>query len=100
MGGNNANAWYTSIASLLLILGLLGIVIPNLLPLFMASGNNMRPVFIIGMLSLLIGFILPGLKIHSRGEMETEIGRFKGPVWFIFMAFGLMLMLLSLILGI
>jgi hypothetical protein len=39
MSGNNANAWYTSIASLLLILGLLGIVIPNLLPLFMASGK-------------------------------------------------------------
>ena len=39
MGGNNANAWYTSIASLLLILGLLGIVIPNLLRLFMALGE-------------------------------------------------------------
>jgi len=52
------------------------------------------------MLSLLIGFILLGLKIHSRGEMETEIGRFEGPVWFILIAFGIMLMVLSFILGI
>jgi hypothetical protein len=60
----------------------------------------MVALFIIGVLSLLIGFILLGLNIHSRGEMETEIGRFKGPVWFILIAFGLMLMVLSFILGI
>jgi hypothetical protein len=39
MSGNNANAWCISIATVLLILKLLGIVIPNLLQSFMASGK-------------------------------------------------------------
>ena len=31
------------------------------------------------------------LDVKSRGSMETQWGKFSGPVWFIFLAFGIVL---------
>ena len=49
-------------------------------------------VFLIGLLSLLIGFVLLSLDITSRGSMNTQWGKFSGPTWFVFIGFGLVLM--------
>jgi hypothetical protein len=49
----------------------------------------------VGILSILIGFLLYLIGSRSRGEMETKIGWFKGPVWFLLIVFGLFLMLLD-----
>ncbi len=49
----------------------------------------------IGVLALIIGIILLLLGITSRGSMDTEYGRFSGPIWFILMAFGIVLMVIG-----
>ena len=48
-------------------------------------------VFAIGSLSIFIGVILLLLDIKSQGSMSTQWGKFSGPVWFIFLAFGIVL---------
>ena len=48
-------------------------------------------VFLIGTLSLVVGVFLILLGIKSRGSMDTQWGKFSGPIWFIFIAFGLAL---------
>lgn len=52
-------------------------------------------VFLIGTLSLLIGVFLLLLGIKSHGSMDTQWGKFSGPVWFIFLAFGLVLQVIG-----
>ena len=49
----------------------------------------------VGLFSILIGFILYFLRSRSRGEMDLEIGKFKGPVWFLLIVLGLFLMILD-----
>jgi len=49
----------------------------------------------VGLLSILLGFIFYLLGSRSRGEMDTEIGWFKGPIWFLLIIFGLFLMFLD-----
>jgi len=49
-------------------------------------------VLLIGVLSFLVGIILFLLGVKSRGEAETEWGSFSGPVWFILVILGLILM--------
>ena len=49
----------------------------------------------VGLLSILIGFLFYLIGSRSRGEMETRIGWFRGPIWFLFIIFGLFLMLLD-----
>ena len=49
----------------------------------------------VGWLSLLIGVLLLFFNIRSRGEMDTKFGRFRGPVWFILMAFGIVILLID-----
>lgn len=48
-------------------------------------------VFLVGTLSLVVGVFLLLLGIKSRGSMDTQWGKFSGPIWFIFIAFGLAL---------
>jgi len=52
-------------------------------------------VFLIGTLSLLIGIFLFIIGIKSSGRMDTEWGKFSGPVWFILIAFGLVLQVIG-----
>jgi hypothetical protein len=52
-------------------------------------------VFALGGLSLLIGFILLVVEAKSQGSIETQWGNFKGPVWFIFMIFGIVMMIVG-----
>jgi hypothetical protein len=52
-----------------------------------------------GILSVMLGLILFFLKSRSRGEMEIRLGKFKGPIWFLLMIFGLFLMLLDPYIG-
>jgi len=49
----------------------------------------------VGIISILLGFVIYILKSRSRGEMDIEIGRFRGPIWFLLIIFGLFLMLLD-----
>jgi hypothetical protein len=49
----------------------------------------------VGLLSTLLGFVFYLLGSRSRGEMETRIGWFKGPIWFLLIIFGLFLMVLD-----
>ena len=46
----------------------------------------------VGAISLLIGLILLALEIKEKGSIETEFGKFTGPVWFILIALGIILM--------
>lgn len=46
-----------------------------------------------GLLSIMLGLLLYFLNSRSRGEMSIKIGKFKGPVWFLLIIFGLFLML-------
>jgi len=52
-----------------------------------------------GILSIMLGLFLFFLKSRSRGEMEIDVGKFKGPIWFLFVIFGLFLMLLDPYIG-
>jgi len=52
-----------------------------------------------GILSIMLGLILFFLKSRSRGEMKIDIGRFRGPIWFLLIIFGLFLMLLDPYIG-
>jgi len=56
---------------------------------FMGPTGTM--VFLVGTLSLVVGVFLLLLGIKSRGSMDTQWGKFSGPIWFIFIAFGLVL---------
>ena len=49
-------------------------------------------VFLIGLLAFSIGLLFFLLGVKSRGEVDTEWGRFSGPVWFILVALGIILM--------
>jgi hypothetical protein len=48
-------------------------------------------LFLIGAISTILGVFLLYLGIRSRGSMNTQWGNFEGPVWFILIAFGLVL---------
>jgi uncharacterized membrane protein YhhN len=52
-------------------------------------------VFLIGLFSFLIGGYLYYEGNRSRGSMETQWGKFSGPVWFILIAFGIVLMVVG-----
>lgn len=52
-------------------------------------------VFIIGLISLFIGIILLILEREEEGAIETKWGVFAGPVWFIFMIFGIVMMIVG-----
>jgi len=49
-------------------------------------------VFLIGLLSCSFGFLLFFLEVRSRGAIDTRWGKFSGPIFFILIAFGLVLM--------
>jgi hypothetical protein len=50
---------------------------------------------LVGIISILIGVALLAAEKNQRGEMEVEVGKFKGPVWFILIAFGLVLLFIG-----
>ena len=52
-------------------------------------------VFGIGTLSLLLGILLLILDIKGRGSMSTQWGKFSGPVWFILIAFGIVMQIVG-----
>ena len=52
-------------------------------------------VFLIGTLSLVVGVFLLLLGVRSSGSMDTKWGKFSGPVWFILIAFGLVLQVIG-----
>jgi hypothetical protein len=58
----------------------------------------MGSIGVIGLFSIILGLILLIRRIRSRGEMDIEIGRFKGPVWFLLIIFGFFLLMLDAIL--
>jgi len=53
-------------------------------------------IFALGMLTVFFGFIIMFLGSRSRGEMDIEIGRFKGPIWFLVIVLGISVSLLGL----
>jgi hypothetical protein len=54
-------------------------------------------VFLIGTLSVFVGAFLWYLGVRTRGSMSTQWGSFSGPVWFIFIAFGLVLQVVGVL---
>jgi hypothetical protein len=52
-------------------------------------------VFGIGTLSLFIGILLLVLDIKGRGSIDTQWGKFSGPLWFIFIAFGIVIQIVG-----
>jgi hypothetical protein len=52
-------------------------------------------VFLIGTSSLVVGVFLLLLGVRSSGSMDTQWGKFSGPVWFILIAFGLVLQVIG-----
>jgi hypothetical protein len=52
-------------------------------------------VFLFGVLSLFIGIALLTAKTKGEGAIETKWGSFGGPVWFIFMIFGIVIMIVG-----
>ncbi|MEM3660360.1 MAG: hypothetical protein QXU11_08105 [Thermoproteota archaeon] len=54
--------------------------------------QSMGLIAVVGGLSLLIGLLLLALEIKEKGSIETEFGKFTGPVWFILIALGIILM--------
>jgi hypothetical protein len=52
-------------------------------------------VFLIGTLSLVVGVFLLLLGVRSSGSMDTQWGKFSGPVWFILIAFGFVLQVIG-----
>lgn len=52
-------------------------------------------VFLFGVLSLFIGIALLAAEIKGEGAIETKWGSFGGPVWFIFMIFGIVIMIVG-----
>jgi hypothetical protein len=57
-------------------------------------------VFVIGLLSFLVGFRLLLLGVKSHDETYTEWRKFTGPIWFILMAFGFVLIIAGLMMPI
>jgi len=55
----------------------------------------MSQLSLVGLISILLGLLVYYQKTKSRGEMDTKMGRFKGPVWFLLIIFGLILMTLD-----
>jgi hypothetical protein len=55
----------------------------------------MGPIGGAGLLSIFIGLVLWYLGSRSRGEMDIEIGSFRGPIWFLLVIFGLFLIVLD-----
>jgi hypothetical protein len=49
-------------------------------------------IFLLGSLPLLIAIILFLLGVRSRGTADTAWGSFSGPVWFILLALGIVMM--------
>jgi hypothetical protein len=48
-----------------------------------------------GLLFIFTGLVLWYLGSRSRGEMDIEIGSFRGPIWFLLVIFGLFLIVLD-----
>jgi len=58
-------------------------------------GSNMSAVSLAGVLAIIIGMVVWYHGTKSTGEMEIEIGKFKGPVWFLLVIFGLFLIVVD-----
>ena len=52
-------------------------------------------VFLIGTLSAVVGVVILLLDVSSRVSMDTQWGKFSGPIWFILIAFGLVLQVIG-----
>ncbi len=60
--------------------------------------GSIGSVFVaVGVIAFIIGLFLFFAGVKSHGSMDTQYGRFSGPVWFIFLAFGLVLILLGVV---
>jgi hypothetical protein len=56
-------------------------------------------VVVLGTLTVLIGFVVLAIGSRSRGEMDIEIGSFKGPIWFLIIVFGVFVSLLGFVIS-
>jgi hypothetical protein len=51
----------------------------------------------LGLFGVFLGLIILAIGSRSRGEMEIELGSFKGPVWFLIMIFGIFISVLGMV---
>jgi uncharacterized membrane protein YozB (DUF420 family) len=54
-------------------------------------------VFFVGVLAIFLGLCFWYYNEKSSGSMDTEWGRFSGPVWFVLVVFGLVLMVVGVL---
>lgn len=59
----------------------------------------MSAISVAGILAILLGLIFWYFGSRSRGEMEIELGKFKGPIGFLFIIFGLFLIVLDAVIS-
>lgn len=52
-------------------------------------------IFLLGLFSFIVGAILLAADIKGQGSADTQWGKFKGPVWFVFMIFGIVIMIVG-----
>lgn len=52
-------------------------------------------LMVLGFIAFLIGAVLLYFDVKGQGEIETQMGYFRGPVWFIFMIFGIVTMIVG-----
>jgi succinate dehydrogenase hydrophobic anchor subunit len=50
---------------------------------------------LVGLLSLVVGLLLLAAGKSSRGYSRSHFGSFSGPVWFVFLLLGIVLLALS-----
>ena len=49
----------------------------------------------VGLFSVMFGLLIMFIGRRSKGEIVVEIGKFRGPVWFLLLMFGFFLMFLD-----
>jgi uncharacterized membrane protein len=54
-------------------------------------------LIVVGWLSLMIGVVLLYLNQKQHASMDVEFGNFSGPVYFIFLAAGIVLIFLGMV---
>ena len=66
----------------------------------MDGGSRLGLLFLLGALCIFIAVVLLVYRllygeVSEFGEMEVEIGKFKGPIWFLLLIFGVFLMIID-----
>jgi hypothetical protein len=54
-------------------------------------------IIVLGGLPVLLGLVILIIGSRSRGEMDIELGFFKGPIWFLLIVLGIFIDLIGIL---